>query len=130
MKQTSHKFSPFRFVVGAASYDTAEVFYARLDPEIGKTNELIQAIYYLLWFPGYLIFNWDALSDCLRTLQGIPCRKVVLVHDGLPKISEADLKTYLKILQDAVLVWGGAKEHELEVVFRASDQHRIESFLK
>jgi hypothetical protein len=120
---------PFKYATGPAAYNTAEVFYARLDPEIGKVDELLKAIYYLLWFPGYFGFNWDALYDCLCDLDWIPCRKVVLVHDGLPKISDHDLKTYLEILRDSVLDWGGDEDHLLEAVFQESDRIRIESLL-
>lgn len=120
---------PFRFVVGPASYDTATVFYARLDTGIGSAGELLKAIYYLLWFPGYFGFNWDALSDCLRDLSWIPCKKVVLVHDALPKLTDFELKTYLEVLRDSVLDWDGDESHELEVVFQEHDKNRIEALL-
>lgn len=120
---------PFRFVTGPASYDTATVFYARLDPGISAVTELLKALYYLLWLPGYFGFNWDALYDCLRDLDWIACKKVVLVHDALPKLSDDDLRTYLEVLRDSALDWGDDENHELEVVFQESDSYKINSLL-
>lgn len=120
---------PFRFFDSPPSYDAAEVFYVRVDPEISLSEELLKSLYYLLWFPGYFGFNWDALYDCLRDLGWIPCRKVVLVHETLPDLPEEDLKVYLEILRDSVLDWGGDQEHELEVFFRSADRCRVEKIL-
>jgi Barstar (barnase inhibitor) len=120
---------PFKFVANFPSYDTATVFYAHLDPEIGRVSELLNAIYYLLWFPGYFGFNWDALYDCLRDLNWIPHCQVVLVHSCVPKISEEDLKVYLAILRDSVLDWGVNEDHSLEIIFPASDEFIIRNLL-
>ena len=126
---TINKINPFRFIAGAVSYDTAKVFYARLDPEIATSSELLQALYYILWFPGYFGFNWDALYDCLRDLNWIHCRKVVIVHEKLPMIPEGDLTIYLETLRDSVFDWGQDKEHELEIVFQESDKNMVEKLL-
>lgn len=121
---------PFTFVERPPSYDTAEVFYVRIDPSIGVADELMKALYYLLWFPGYFGFNWDALYDCLRDLSWIPCHKIVLVHESLPKLSRGDLQVYLEILRDSVFDWNGDEGHELEVVFLAADEAMVEELLK
>lgn len=121
---------PFTFVERPPSYDTAEVFYVRVDPSIGIADELIRALYYLLWFPGYFGFNWDALYDCLRDLSWTPCHKIVLVHESLPKLSRGDLQVYLEILRDSVFDWIGDEGHELEVVFLAADEAMVEELLK
>lgn len=120
---------PFKFFDVTPSYDAAQVFYVRINPEISLSGEFLRALYYLLWFPGYFGFNWDALYDCLRDLEWIPCHKVVLVHETLPNLPEEDLKIYLEILRDAILDWKGDEEHELEVFFRAVDQRSVESLL-
>lgn len=120
---------PFKFLDGSPSYDAAEVFYVRVDPNISLSEELLKSLYYLLWFPGYFGFNWDALYDCLRDLGWIPYRKVVLVHEALPNLPEEDLKVYLEVLRDSALDWGGDQEHELEVFFRSADRWRVEKVL-
>ncbi|RMQ42680.1 Barnase inhibitor [Pseudomonas cichorii] len=120
--------TPFTFVDGVAAYDTSKVFYARLEPGISDSDYLLRAISALLWFPGYFGMNWNALYDCLRDFEWIPCTKVVLVHEALPKIPEAELKVYLEVLSDAVLDWREGEEHSFEVVFPESERSDIERF--
>ncbi|EOX3826749.1 Barstar (barnase inhibitor) [Enterobacter cloacae] len=120
---------PFMFVEKFPLYDTAEVFVVRIDSTIEITEELLKSLYYLLWFPGYFGFNWDALYDCLRDLGWLPCRKIVLLHDSLPQIPKIDLQIYLEILRDSVLDWVNDEEHELEVVFLASERSLVESLV-
>ncbi|RRZ86351.1 barstar family protein [Erwinia sp. 198] len=119
----------FRFTDGPASYDTGEVFFARLDPLISNTDELLKSLYYLLWFPGYFGFNWNALEDCLRDFDWINEEKIIIVHDVLPNISRNDLKIYLEILRDTVLDWYGYEQHTLEVVFQEKDRDYITNIL-
>lgn len=121
--------SPFNFVENAPSYDAAEVFYVRVDPNIVTSDELLKALYYLLWFPGYFGFNWNALSDCLRDLSWIPYRRVVLVHESMPRLPSGELRTYLNVLNDSVLDWIGDEQHDLEVVFRRSDKLIVDGML-
>lgn len=113
------------FLFGPRTYDTNHVFYARLSSEIYTQSQLLEALYYVLWFPGYFGFNWNALFDCLKDFHWVKERVVVLVHDGLPKLSNDELKIYLEILRDAVIAWGATDEHQLEVVFDESDRERV-----
>lgn len=114
---------PFTF--GSPGFNTGEVFYARLCPEIYKSEHLLQALYQLLWLPGYFGFNWNALHDCLTDLSWIKERRVVIEHAGLPHIPEVELKIYLEILRDAVVDWKDGDDHRFEVVFSAQDRDRI-----
>ena len=119
----------FNFSDFAPSYNAAEVFYVRIDPEICLSDELLKSLYYILWFPGYFGFNWNALYDCLGDLGWIPFRKVVIVHESLPKLPEKDLKIYLEVLRDAVFDWSGNAEREFEVFFLSVDRVRVERVL-
>jgi hypothetical protein len=119
---------PFSF--DALGFDTGEVFYARLSPGVCKQEHLFQALYHLLWFPGYFGFNWNALHDCLTDLSWIAEKRVVLEHAGLPDIPETDLKIYLEILRDAVIDWNPEDGHCFEVVFSALDKNRVTELLK
>lgn len=121
--------SPFKFFETMPSYDSAEVFYVRIDPEISLSEELLKALYYSLWFPGYFGFNWDSLYDCLLDLGWIPCRKVVLVHQALPNLPTEDLKTYLEVLRDVTLEWAEDEGHELEIFFRTAERDVVEELL-
>lgn len=119
----------FRFIDGPVSYDTGKVFFVRLDPLISNTDELLRFLYYLLWFPGYFGFNWNALEDCLRDFSWVSEEKIIIVHDALPNISNDDLKIYLEILRDTVLDWYGYEQHTLKVVFQKKDRERITKIL-
>lgn len=119
----------FKFYENLPAYDVAEVFYVRLSPNICQTKELLRYFYYVLWFPGYFGFNWDALFDCLRDFHWMPCRKIVIVHADLPNIPVNDLRIYLEVLRDAVLDWDGDETHELEIFFRSVDKSKIEEIL-
>lgn len=118
---------PFSF--GSQGFDTSEVFYARLGPQIYKSEHLLQALYQLLWLPGYFGFNWNALDDCLTDLSWIQEYRVVLEHVELPRIPQADLKIYLGILRDAVFDWRHGGDHCLEVVFKVKDKDKVLSCL-
>lgn len=120
---------PFKFFDDLPGCGVADSFCVRIDPGIGLSDELLKALYYQLWFPGYFGFNWDALYDCLRDLEWIKNYKVVLVHEVLPAIPERDLRIYLEVLRDSVLDWVGDARHELEVVFSVSDKVLIEAAL-
>lgn len=119
----------FKFIEGSASYNTAEVFFAKIDPTIASTDELLKSIYYLLWFPGYFGFNWNALEDCLTDFNWLSESKIVIAHDNIPKIDERDLQIYLEILNSSVLDWKQNDQHDLEVVFQKKDEKLIQKLL-
>jgi RNAse (barnase) inhibitor barstar len=112
------------------AYNTQEVFYARLDSEIYKQEQLFQALYYLLWFPGYFGFNWNALEDCLKDFSWISEKKIVLAHRGLPQIPDQELRIYLEILGAAVEKWAQIDRHTFEVVFEKKDMSKALEVLR
>ena len=115
----------FQFCKQVPSYDTGKVYFARLTSDIKQTDYVLNALCYLLAFPGYFGFNWNALFDFLRDFSWISEKKIVLFHEQLPNIPEEDLKIYLDILNEAALSWGDDDSHELEVVFMECDKARI-----
>ncbi|MBH3311833.1 barstar family protein [Pseudomonas mosselii] len=125
----SDKQAPFVFFDSHRGYDTAKAFYVRIDPGIALPAELLRALYYGLWFPGYFGFNWNALYDCLTDLEWISCRKVIIAHEGMPALADSELRVYLEVLRDATLNWGEGREHKLEILFREVDRGMIERFL-
>ena len=115
------------FIFGSPSYNTSEVFYARLNGDIYKKEQLFDVLYHLLWFP-YFGFNWDALDECLRDFSWIKEKVVVIAHNGLPKLPEEDLKMYLDVLRYAL-----QNRHpdapRLEVVFDEHDRKKVNNLL-
>jgi hypothetical protein len=130
--QLVNDFEPFTYFRASqlpVSFDAGAVFFARIDPSIANTEELLKSLYYQLWFPGYFGFNWNALYDCLCDFHWIEQRKIVIQHESLPNIPEADLKIYLEILRDSVADWSDHDMHQLEVIFNERDRGRVNNIM-
>ena len=61
-------------------------------------NALLNYLAKALNFPTYFGENWDALYDCLSSMDWFSEPRVILVHDGLPDLNSENLMTYLGIL--------------------------------
>jgi hypothetical protein len=83
-----------------------------------------------LEFPPYFGFNWNARSDCLEDLNWIQSKRVVRVHEALPKLSSQELRMYLEILADAVQSWIPDEQHDFIVAFPPSCRDRVLSLAK
>ncbi|PZQ16128.1 MAG: hypothetical protein DI565_10070 [Ancylobacter novellus] len=115
----------FRFEADLTGRINGRSFYWRLPGDISARHELLAAFSQELWFPRDFGHNWDALSDCLRDLGWMSDRRIVLVHERLPRLPEDDLKRYLAVLRDAVRWWRFEDLHDLEVVFPKTARGRI-----
>lgn len=82
-----------------------------------------------LSLPGHFGGNWDALDECLRDLSWIEGHRVVLYHEALPTLDEAQLRTYLELLRDAVLDWRGDADDELVVGLPLEARRRVTELL-
>lgn len=120
----------FKYYESFPSLDVAEVFCAQIDPEINTGSELLKSLYYLLWFPGYFGFNWDALSDCLSDFHWVDIKQVVIIHRQVPTFLGDELGIYLGILNDAIVSWENDSSHNLDVYFKLEDKQRIEEILQ
>lgn len=71
-----------------------------------------------LRMPGYFGTNWDALDECMRDLNWIPNRRIMIEHADLPLAqSSSDRNTYINLLYSWVTDWEDDPSHELLVVF-------------
>jgi RNAse (barnase) inhibitor barstar len=104
------------FSSGPLSYEDDNTFVAHL-PAITGLEELFRELNEKLLFPSYFGFNWSALSDLLRDLSWIKKQRVLLIHDMIPKLSTAELTTYMDILKEAIDSWKEGEAHSFDVVF-------------
>ncbi len=119
----------FQFSHESSAPSDAEALIAVVPASVSSVDELLGALSRSVAFPSYFGFNWSALSDCLRDLSWVKPRKVILWHEALPRIDEAELRMYLDVLAEAVESWRPGEEHELGVVFPGSEEARVRRLL-
>lgn len=115
----------FRYEADLTGRINGRSFYWRLPSDISAKQELLGAFSKSLWFPREGAEAWDELRDSLCDLGWMVDRKIVLVHEALPRLPDQDLRVYLAVLSDAVRWWRGDSDHELEVVFPEAERERI-----
>ena len=102
----------------------------RLDDSLSTREQLFEAYGQALQFPGYFGKNWDAFIDCLSDLSWIDGDEVAIVHDALPALPPADLRSYLECLQDVLERLRPDDRPKPRFAFREGDRERIESLFQ
>ena len=97
---------------------------------VSSVDQLMDAVAKAMTFPKYFGENWNALSDCMRDLNWIKEKRVLLVHKEIPNIKFDELAVYINILDDAVQDWREVGEHELFVVFPTSSEMYVLSLVE
>jgi len=106
-----------------------DTYLAVITSEISSKEDLLEELKNKLQFPEYFGFNWDALFDCLKDLDWIKKKKVVIAHNDLPKLDNKDLMIYIGILEDAIRSWSNDRRHSLDVVFPKSEEKQLRKLL-
>jgi RNAse (barnase) inhibitor barstar len=119
--------SAFSFDVKPLGLDAQVDVIAHVPLGLSTKNGLLEALKVELKFPDYFGHNWDALSDCLRDFHWMNKKRIVLVHEDLPKIEESSLRIYIDVLSDAVKDWGPNEDHILVVVFPPESKSYLKS---
>lgn len=141
----SIKVTALTFAAGAGWDTPSSALVARVPIGLpgpgGSWFKLLATLAEQLHFPDYFGYNVSALWDCLCDLHWVTQHKVIIVHEELPPgIPAEGLRTYLRLLIDAVLEWQsermirharefGRPLHELEVIFPAEWRWYIERLL-
>jgi Barstar (barnase inhibitor) len=89
---------------------------AEVPAGLATPAQLFDAIRAMLECPES-ISSWQRLGEQLRMFSWLRTREIVLVHGGLPRLPASELKTYLRILIDAVEAWQNRTWLSLRVAF-------------
>lgn len=119
----------FLFAADLSGKINGKSFYCRVPGDIQRKDELFATLGGALWLPPDPGPDWDFLYDCLCDFGWMSDRKIMLVHDALPRLSDAELTHYLFILRDAVRWWRRDDPHEFEVIFPEAERPRIRRLL-
>ena len=111
---------------GPVSGDDATL---RVGSDISTPDQLFERYAVGLSFPDYFGKNWDALDECLRDLHWMRQKRVVILHDELPRLTEKEMRVYLSILRSSVEDWGGDEAHEFQVVFPENAERRVRDLM-
>ncbi len=87
------------------AFSQPETYIAVIPAQMADKESLLAALGEALRFPAYFGKNYDAAWDCLRLLDGIDCKDVVLLHRDLPPLALREVAAYVALLRDAVVYW-------------------------
>ncbi|NLR75312.1 barstar family protein [Leeia aquatica] len=107
----------------------AGAFNAIVSSDIKSFDALLQNLSEVLLFPDYFGKNLNALYDCLRDLGWIEERIVLVHHQTMPDLPEAEIASYVELLVSAAIDWGFDDLHELRIAFPSYCKDRIISVL-
>ena len=124
------KSADFIFRDSLSGFRQGKDFVARVPAGIVTRDQLFAVLRRELNLPAYFGGNWDALSDCLRDLSWIACRRVIIAHEAVPGLDAANLQTYLDVLAECVNDWKPQEEHQLLVVFPDRAQPTIRGIVE
>lgn len=115
---------------GTFDAEKAHAHVTMIPAGLCDTRELMTVLGRALRFPGYYGRNLDAFWDCVRELENIPERRIMLVHHDMPALTEEKGAAYIELLRDTVLYWEKHRdEHCFEVWFPLSCKPAIEKRL-
>jgi len=96
---------------------------------ISSKDQLLQDYYNKFGFPDYFGFNWDALTDCLRDLDWVKQKNIIIYHNNLPMLPQKDLEIYLSILRGIVGHWNRYEEHDFNVYFNIRNYDEVKQII-
>ncbi len=114
------------------SYNSNEDQFVAYINYVNGKQDLLELLKDKLKFPDYFGFNWDALNDCLADFTWLIQKKIIIVHNERPCLSDKDMGIYVGILVGEIhdwRKWKNGKIHQLEVVFPESCKDEVEMYI-
>ena len=113
------------------SQPPADARVVKVRSGVHKKRTLLGVLARGLGFPAYFGWNWDALNDCLTTLDGVTETTIVLRHRDVPGVVGSNLRrTYLEVLKDAVASWKSEPGRKFLVQFPPHCLPAVEAALR
>lgn len=93
-----------RFTEDFGKYISQKDAFVGYIPPIRNEKDLFEKLITGLRFP-YFGKNWDALIDMYREFDWIDNENIVIVHEGLSKLSADTLKKYVEVMLYSLDYW-------------------------
>lgn len=117
------------FVSNAADYKIENSHIAYI-PKVSNSFELCIAVAKAMNYLYVVNDNWDALLDYYRFPEGcVEEEEIVVIHEDLSDLPQADFEIYINIVQTTVNEWIDGPGHHYTFVFNTREQDRIEPLL-
>ena len=117
------------FVSNAADYKIENSHIAYI-PKVSNSFELCIAVAKAMNYLYIVNDNWDALLDFYRFPEGcVEEEEIVVIHEDLSDLPQADFEIYINIVQTTVNEWIDGPGYHYTFVFNTREQDRIEPLL-
>jgi RNAse (barnase) inhibitor barstar len=122
----------FFYYIGNYPIETINNSLAVNIRDIDSKKTLFNAYNEQLRFPFYFGFNWDALKDCLCSLdEWLKEKEIMIIHDELPHLEEKELLIYITMLYDVCELWEKYPDVlNFQVFFPEKDKTTISKILE
>ena len=93
-------------------------------------REVLEAFAEGLGINSYFGYNWDALEDALKALNGIDQVRVTIIHPSFPVLrDELDQEIYFDVLDCISQHWSMFPEHRITLVFNPGDCYSVNKYI-
>jgi hypothetical protein len=116
----------------ANDYEGPETEWVSRVPAGTRTvDELLESVKRFMKYPPYCGDNWDAVDECIQSLEEVEEDVMVLVHeDMLEGLEREQRDVYLDVLVGAEQHWSNLEPKRLIVVFPRGAEGIVEQAMR